>query len=358
MFSGYLGFSNQLKEYQPYVSQSPSPTGVKAIYTYLENERDSVSSWSNEPSLLSKTEENQLLIMVEPSFIPTEEDMRAYKEFINAGNTILLFSEDPVGMFDIKTNFVESELLEETRIKSEDNSTYQAVVTSPIRIKTNDEDSILLSDDFGANAVKRSFGEGELIVSNSPQWVMNGNILEADHFPLVMSLVNEEANDKNILFDEYIHGASPTFLTVYPKAFLVLMLQLAFLTILWLWYKGKRFGPVLLAREEFVRFSDESIKALAAWYLRMKGSRFHDSLMIQADYTKLLMQERWGIAQNSEWEDISPQLKRRWKSMPANEIDSFLKDLKNVLEKEGLSKQEYLLWSKKLDRLRRGVEEE
>ncbi len=36
----------------------------------------------------------------------------------------------------------------------------------------------------------------------------------------------------------------------------------------------------------------------------------------------------------------------------------FLNGLTNILEKEKISKQEYLLWSKKLDRLRKEVEDE
>jgi hypothetical protein len=42
--------------------------------------------------------------------------------------------------------------------------------------------------------------------------------------------------------------------------------------------------------------------------------------------------------------------------LSAYEINSFLTGLINILEKEKISKQEYLLWSKKLEELRKEVE--
>ncbi|RKJ06530.1 DUF4350 domain-containing protein, partial [Butyricicoccus sp. 1XD8-22] len=59
-----------------------------------------------------------------------------------------------------------------------------------------------------------------------------------------------------------------------------------------------------------------------------------------------------------EWRSLSLLLERKSKGqMGQKEIDSFLSGLMDVLHKERLSKQEYLLWSKKIDRLRKVVEE-
>jgi len=127
------------------------------------------------------------------------------------------------------------------------------------------------------------------------------------------------------------------------------------LLLLWLWMKGKRFGPIFVPREESVRFSDEGLKALAAWYLR--GKRYHDSIIIQSDYVKLLLQERWQIPYHREWQDLSSYMEKKWTRMSANEINSFLTGLVHILEKETITKQEFLLWSKRLEQLRKEVEE-
>ena len=297
--------------------------------------------------------------MIEPYFMPDSEEMDAYKAFMEAGNTILLFKKNPKGMFDLNTVLGETQSStdEEPNVFDLEEKAFRAEINSPVRLQTNEQDEILLYDEAGPIALKRDYGEGELIVSISPEWITNGKLLNNDHIPLVISLINE-GNAGTFLFDEYIHGVqnASTIGTLYPKWFLLLMLQGILMTLLWLWYAGKRFGPIFIPREETVRFSDEGIRALAAWYIR--GRRYHDSLVIQADYVKLLLQERWGIPYSKEWKDLSDQFERKSPKMPKLEIPTFLKGLVNILEKEKISKQEYLLWSKKLDRLQKEVEAE
>ncbi len=352
--------SQKPNAYPDYVSHSPAPSGLKGIYTYLEKEKTSVKAWTYEPELLPNSDEHQLLIMVEPHFIPEKEEMEAYKSFIEAGNTILLFKENPKGMFGLKSVFIEQDPMvdeESSTIYDKAEREFKANIISNIRLSPNGEDEILLYDNNGPIAIKQTIGMGELIVSNTPQWMTNGALLNDDHIPLVLALIKASVTTDTILFDEYSHGGqnASTIFTLYPKWFLLLMLQGGLFSFLWLWSKGKRFGPILVPREETVRFSDEGIKALAAWYQR--GRRYHDSLVIQADYIKVQLHDRWGIPYNYAWKDLVSPLERKWSGMSNKEIRPFLNDLTNILTKEKVSKQEYLLWSKKLDRLRKEVEE-
>jgi hypothetical protein len=339
------------------VSDSPSPTGVKAFYTYLKDKKE-VRRWSHSPEHLPKSGEKYLLLMVEPYFFPEKEEMEAYLEFMEKGNTILLFHTNPKGMFDIEIEHIDPNTYTGEDLVVNDNSgiDYRADLHSPVRLQTTKKDKILLEDEAGVLAIKRSYGKGQMIVSNSPEWIINGSILSADHLPLILSLLNEEENI-SLLYDEFVHGAqnSSTFLTLYPKWFLLLLLQSALIAILWLMSRGKRFGPIFIPREESVRFSDEGIRALSAWYIR--GRRYHESLLFQAEYVKLLLQERWGIPVSKEWKDLSAPLERKWTNIPAQEIKTFINELITILQKENINKQEYLLWSKKLDRLRKEVEE-
>ncbi|WP_249305837.1 DUF4350 domain-containing protein [Lederbergia citrea] len=359
MVISYFSASQAPKQFPKYVSDSPSPTGVKALFTFLKNEKDMVKRWPQSPTLLPNGESNQTLVMIEPFFIPDSEEMNAYKDFIKAGNTIILFKENPIGMFDLKTTHgeIDSPIDEDPNVYNQEGNRFHAEVNSSVRLQTNKQDEILLYDEAGTIALKRSYDKGSLIVTNSPEWMTNGKLLNNDHLPLVLSLFNEE-NVSNLLFDEYTHGGqnAATIVTLYPKWFLFLLLQGILLTLLWLWYAGKRFGPIFIPREETVRFSDEGIKALAAWYLR--GRRYQDSLVIQADYVKLLLQERWHIPYSKGWEDLSDHLERNLTQMHKFEILSFLNGLSNILEKEKISKQEYIIWSKKLDRLQKEVEAE
>ena len=83
VFSYFIS-SPKPTEYPQYVSESPSPTGTKALYTYLEKS----SRWNYSPLQLV-SQDYQLLIMVEPYFFPEQEEMDAYMSFMKEGNTIL-----------------------------------------------------------------------------------------------------------------------------------------------------------------------------------------------------------------------------------------------------------------------------
>ncbi|WML60567.1 DUF4350 domain-containing protein [Neobacillus sp. PS2-9] len=351
-------YSQKPKSYPSYVSDSPAPTGVKAFYTFVKNEIGG-KTWSYSPDLLPKEESHQLLVMVEPFFTPDRKETKAYLDFMKAGNTILLFKNNPKGMFDLNTGpFEESPSTSNDlmSVTNQNHVTFKAEMNSFIRLYPTDKDQLLLKDAAGAVALKRTYGQGQLIVTIAPEWMTNGNLLNHDHLPLILSLL-DEAKPQNILFDEYLHTGKGTAgrLAVYPMWFLILLLQGILIMILWLWKKGKRFGPIFTPREDTVRFSDEGIQALTAWFIR--GSRYQDSIRIQADYVKHLLQEHWRIPYSKEWRDSISLLEKKWKQMPSSEINSFLKGLEIILEKEKLSKQEYLLWSRKLDRLRKEVNE-
>ncbi|WP_246145561.1 DUF4350 domain-containing protein [Bacillus rubiinfantis] len=356
MIVSYFAFSPKPKLYPSYDSQSPSPTGIKALYTYLNKELEA-KRWSHEPEYLSKEKDGKLLLMVEPRITPDSEEMKTYVEFIKAGNTILLLKTNPKGMFDVNTDYV-AEDAEEGAITIHDSTkkSHQAEVSSYVRLETKAGDERLLYDDAGTIALKRTIGEGQLIVAVTPQWLMNSNILKHEHLQLAVQLLNQ-SKATSVLVDEYLHGAgeTPSPLTVYPQWFLIFLAQGIIAAVLWLWLKGKRFGPIFTPREASVRFSDEGIRALAAWYLR--GHRYHDSLLMQADYVKVILQEKWYIPYNRGWNELASDIERRWKGIKPGELRAFLTGLSTVLEKEMISKQEYLLWSQKLDRLQKEVEQ-
>ncbi len=353
----FFVLSQKPQEFSPYDSTSPSPNGLKAFYTYLDNELEMVRRWEQPPALLPESKGKQVLLMVEPYFTPDSKEMASYIDFMEKGNTVFLLKNNPKGFFDIRTTFVESMLPEQT-IYDSSGTNLVGDIYSPVRLEPGEEDEILLSDQLGDVAVKRKYGEGTLIVALTPHWLTNQDILQKDHLPLVLVLIQQDGfnNEASILFDEYNHGdtGSSSF-DVYQDWFLLLLFQGILITILLLWKQGKRFGPILQPREETVRFSDESLRALAAWYL--KGNAYQDSLTTQAEYVKYLLQERWGIPYNREWKECAIFLHKRWKTMEDGKIDLFIHQLTQVLAKEKITKQEYLEWSKKLDILRKEVEE-
>ena len=344
--------TNKPKDYPPFLSTSPSPSGVKGFYTYMEEE-NGTQLFKHEPSLLQK-EEGKLLLMVEPALVTEQAIMEDYIEFVEAGNTILIFKRNLEGMFDISTDFgvMDSET---TTLKSDDGTKFNVTMFSQVRLIPEDGDQVLLQDDLGAIAIKREIGEGHLIAVNSPDWLVNQYILEEDNLDVVLGLLEEESWN-GVLFDEYTHQSKGNgVIEVYPMWLLVAGLQLILLTLLWLLYKGKRFGPIQIPREDYVRFSDERITALATWY--QKGKAYQESLNNQAEYLRLILREKWGISHQKEWKDLKELLITKVNEMTSEDLSTLLDEIESVLKKQQITKQEYLLWSKRLDRLRKEVEE-
>ncbi|WP_040208932.1 DUF4350 domain-containing protein [Neobacillus jeddahensis] len=347
----YISFSPKAQTYPDYALESPSPTGLKAIYTYLEKEMD-VTVWSKSPDMLPNGGK-KLLMMVEPPENMKNEEMQRYNTFMKQGNTILLLADNPKGRFAVET--FSNENMVAANLYDNNNIVVKAQLNSKYRLKSLKQDKVLIHDNLGAIALQRTFGKGQLIVAVTPEWLTNKQILKFDHLSKLLDFI-DDGNSTTIMFDEYIHGESnvSNLFMVYPKWFLFLLLQGIFFTLIWFWYKGKRFGPIFLAREDSVRFSDEGIQAIAAWYI--KGKRYQESLRIQADYVKLLLQEHWQIPYRKEWIELASTFEKKRVQLPANEIGPLLTGLSTVLEKKVLTKQEYLLWSRKLDQLRKEVE--
>lgn len=347
----YIIQSNRPIDYPEFVSESPAPSGVKAFYTYMKKENQSVKRWKKSPTKLSD-KSNELLIMIEPFITLTLDDRKAYREFIERGNTVLLIAENPDEVFDL--DIQPGIVFSDQTVHTSQGEMFHAKMKHGKRLVETKDTHVLLFDDDGVIAQKQSIGKGELIVSVYPEWLRNDTVLQNDHLPLLVYILNETSND-TIIFDEYIHqkqGGLP-FHAYFSLGFLLILLQGGLLTLLWLWYRGKRFGPIDSVRSDNVRFTDESIRALASWHLR--GQHYHHSLVIQADYVKHLLQEKWFIPYRKAWHDVSDMLKNRWKN-PDTDVDEFVKGLMNTLQKEKINKEEYVLWSKQLDQLRKEVE--
>ena len=352
----YIIQSNQPKQYHPYTSKSPAPTGTKSLYTYVNNHYDSVNRWSQSPEKLSTTVTDQLLIIIEPLRTMTSEEINHYEQFIRAGNTVLLLTNTPMSLFDMEYS---NEISDEYKMYDANGKAYDIKEISAYRfnVDENEQEEKIFEDENGqALAIKKSIGDGEVYVFSSVDFLMNQFILEEDHIPIIIHTLNQ-LDVESVYFDESIYFEPTTFsqFEPYPKWFLLLMIQLIILTLLWLLLKGKRFGPIQTVREDAVRFSDESIRAVANWYLRSR--QYHDSLNIQAAYLKNMCMEKWGVSTNKEWSEYKHLVKEKRITIKGLDIDAFFDEIGHVLRKEKMSKQEYLLWSKKIDQVKREVEQ-
>ncbi len=343
-------------KYPDYISASPSPSGVKAFYTLLARNFTQVGSWQKPSRALPALASSQLLIMLEPSSPLSPNDVKQLTQWMEAGNRVWLLMHNPQGLFNLHT----SQSGHSTKAGSLHGSEqwqgeYQAALGTDMRLVPESTDHILLSDASGAIALSRGYGKGELMVSLAPEWMTNGAILQQDNLQLLLPFITR-ANPKVIWFNDFIHGYQdlPAVLGVYPEWFLVLLSQLALAFLLWLWYKGKRFGAIQTPRESIVRFGDERILAIAAWY--EKGRFYRESLETQLEFLRQAVQAKWGIPANLQGQEFIEAAAQRLPLNQRRQWQQNWQELKDSLSGK-ISQPAYVRYSRLLDEMQKEVEQ-
>jgi hypothetical protein len=349
---GTLLIPSEKTEYPDYIAMSPSPTGIKAFYTYVKSLDIPSEVWERPVEQLSFQPEGQLMLLIEPNTMFNQAEQEKWIEWMEKGNHIWLVSKFPEGFFNVKTNHIKS---------SDDDNTqkigdFKAVVDTTLRLHPNSNDEIIYEDAFGVVAMTRSFGQGELTVLLTPEWLLNGQILKQNHLELLTPLFNR-TQPQLVWFNDYIHGyeSQLAIIEAYPQWLLLIFAQVLLVVLLWLWAKGMRFGPILIPREWTVRYGDERIKAQAVWY--QKGEFYDETLSHQVDYVRLILQEKWGIPTNLAIHEVIELSKRR---LPSDKQARWIQNWKEVSEllgKNKMSHKQFLRGSKLIDDIRKEVQE-
>jgi hypothetical protein len=352
---GSLLIPNKPTEFPPYIANSPSPTGVKAFYTLLENQYEQVQVWKRPVEQLPSNIDSQLMIMIEPDTMLNRDEQGFYKEWMEQGNNILLITEHPEGYFDIETDLTDAASQKIKTVHS-DKRAFEAEIATNARLILGSKDTGLLKDRFGPVGMTRTYGEGKLIVFLAPEWVQNETILKNDHLEILLQIL-EQSNTNYIWVNDYIHGFQSKFaiLEAYPGWFLLLFAQVALLLLLWLWSKGMRFGPIETPREFVVRFGDERIIAQANWYKR--GEFYQEALGQQIEYLKLIIQEKWAIPANISNQDFAEITARRLPLDKQSWWKENWTEIHHLSMEQKVSHKQFLMWSKTIDDMRKEVQE-
>lgn len=351
----FFSADNTPKEYEPYLVESPSPTGTKALYTYLEQSGQPIEQTDKLPSAENSRETRLLL---NPPVFSDREVNNHYTQYVENGNHLIIGKKNPDGLFDIQTEYVPETMLgeEETTEIITASESYQVFLETPFRLVEKEGDNVLLEDEYGVIGLERAVGTGSYTVFLEPDWLTNEHITEYDHLPVLFGFLPFEAADP-IIFDEFsvaMTGGVASAFELYPGWAYVILIEGLLITILLLWHQGKRFGRVQPVREENIRYSDERIKAIANWHL--KGKNYKESLHNQLLYLQDTLRERYGIPYHLSWSDRLAKARKRLTSLSEEDWKAFQEDLETILNKQSVNKQEYLHWSKLIDKIRKEVE--
>jgi hypothetical protein len=356
---GWFLFPNQ-EAYQPFMSDSPAPDGLLGLQLLLEEKGLQTGMWQQAYPFLPPVS-HHLFIVAQPYTSIPEHHLEALREWVTLGNRVLFFDtslEEWPGLSLYHPQRDEEAFLlsldsEEPRVING----LHAIVSASSRLLL-EPDSVwqpLFEDELGVLAVKQSIGKG-LYLFLTPEWLTSSRILEAQHFDLIWPyfLGDWEA----VWFDEYHHGlvARPGILAIYPSWLIMLILQALLILLLWLWWKGKRFGPIITPREWVKRRGDETLLATANWYALQHLTA--DAINHHLHYLRLVIQRKWGISMRATLTEIFSVTASRWGSEKAAQFKRDLEKITQSSRQKGYSREQLLADTQLLSRWMNEIEKE
>lgn len=353
----FFSTSDSPKQYPSFLTESPSLTGTKAIYTYLKQQSDDVTRVTSLPHEETNTEE--LRMMINPPVLTDKVAEESYLEYIEKGNTLVIWKENPNDLFGIEATLQVDPYTKQTQQPSQvqsPNNSYEAVINSAYRLESTEQDNVLLEDSYGVLALERRIGDGHLIVITEPNWLTNDQITDYEHTEIIFDTLSFE-RFPSITFDEFhFHSSNGLVspLKIFPGWAYVLFVEGIIFALFVLWYQGKRFGPIRIAREEHVRLGDERLNAVAIWHL--KGKNYKSAILHQVDYLKEAIRERYGIPYDNSWQKRMEHLVPTLESLSTKDATYFAQELETVLNKDKINKYEFLTLSASIEKIREEVE--
>jgi Domain of unknown function (DUF4350) len=232
---------------------SPDPQGAEAAYVLLEKLHDPVRRWENPPDDLPSDADDVLLILADPTEIPTRDERRALANFVRRGGR-LLFTGRAIHTFFPEANL--STATSSPRQKSFssnfpsylDRGVNQLLMTPETSWgKVSDSQLAVYGPSDSAVVVAWAFGSGEIVWWAGPTPLTNAGISRADNLLFFLDSISQGAGvlPYQIYWDEYFHGERSSLLSYVGKTSLPWgFAQIGLVAFAALFTFSRRSGPI------------------------------------------------------------------------------------------------------------------
>jgi len=232
-------------------SYSTAWDGAKAAYLLLGELGYDVQRWDQAPTELKDEPARQVLILANPMNPATTEEVVALQGFLERGGRIVVTGDGAADLLPGGQWFMESD-------DAEGETQFPALLPSPltsgapeISMATPEEWHLTRVDQIAvygnkdtAAVVTYSVGKGTIVWWGSPSPLTNRGIKEPGNLALLLNSIGE-MKGKQILWDEYFHGARGDFWSYIGKTPLPwVFAQLALLFLFILASYSRRYGTV------------------------------------------------------------------------------------------------------------------
>lgn len=232
-------------------SYSTSWDGAKAAYLLLEDLGYDIQRWDKSPTELAGEAQNQVLILASPQQPPTSEETAALRRFLENGGRIVATGSNAALFLPGGDFFAEMD-------DTQDETKFPAILPSSLALgapeismaapiewhpRKMDEIAVYGNSDTAA-VVTYSMGKGTIVWWGSPSPLTNRGIQQPGNLRLLLNSVGG-MEDKEILWDEYFHGARTDFSSYIAKTPLPwVFVQLGVLFVFVLATYARRYGTI------------------------------------------------------------------------------------------------------------------
>ena len=232
-------------------SYSTAWDGAKAAYLLLGELGYDVQRWDQSPTELEGQPEDQVLILASPLQPASSEEAAALRRFLERGGRVVTTGNDfaeslPGGQNFTETNDAEGETQFPALLPSPLTSGAPEIsMAAPMDWRPEKVDQIAVYGNTDTAAVVTyAVGKGTVVWWGSPSPLTNRRIQESGNLELLLNSIGE-TKSKQILWDEYFHGARGDFWsyvakTPLPWVFLQLGIALLFVLVTY----SRRYGTI------------------------------------------------------------------------------------------------------------------
>jgi hypothetical protein len=232
-------------------SYSAAWDGAKAAYLLLGELGYDVRRWDKSPTELEEQPARQVLILASPLQLPTAEEAAALHRFLEHGGRIVATGGSAAAFLPDGQWFLESD-------EAEGETKFPALLPSPLAAGAPEismaapedwhppkvDQIVVFGNSDTAAVVTYSIGKGTIVWWGSPSPLTNRGIREPENLALLLNSMGD-TNGKQILWDEYFHGARGDFWSYLGKTPLPwVFAQLALLFLFVLLTYSRRYGTI------------------------------------------------------------------------------------------------------------------
>lgn len=343
MVTAALFFGGETQNIEVPTTYSTGSGGAKAAYLLLEQSGYNVQRWERPMAELPDQSE-KVLIIAEPSEAPTRAGREGLEKFLSNGGHVVaagMFA----GIFLPEGGSVPDPIAGMTwkkisaRVPSAITRAAPEITLSPEAFWISKKMAVpLYGDGDKVMVVRYTYGKGEVLWWASATPLTNAGLKEPGNMEFFLACLG--GRDKQILWDEYIHGYRQTLAaSVAHSQVKWLLMQLLIVSVAVLLTFSRRSGPVFPATAE-VRLSPlEFVNTLGGLYERARAA----SVAVDVCYQRFRywLTRRLGLAGNAPVQELERAVRERWQ-LPAEEFGSTLRTCESARYHSELSEREAL----------------